>query len=105
MVNNPQFQQGFQQQPPAPVPQVNQQINYQVRSQQFNQQFTQPSLLRVSPILMPPQPPNTQVLQPFNPQVPPPTFNNIHLPIALLWAVVILLFLQHYKNSGKSRKE
>ena len=25
MVNNPQFQQGFQQQPPAPVPQVNQQ--------------------------------------------------------------------------------
>ena len=41
MVNNPQFQQGFQQQPPVPVPQVNQQANYQVRPQQFNQQFTQ----------------------------------------------------------------
>ena len=65
-VNNPQFQQGFQQHPPAPVPQVNQQANYQVRSQQFNQQFTQPSLPQVSPLLMPPQP--------FNPQVPPPYF-------------------------------
>ena len=66
MVTNPQFQQGFQQQPPAPVPQVNQQANYQVRPQQFNQQFTQPSLPQVSPLLMPPQP--------FNPQVPPPYF-------------------------------
>ena len=82
MVNNPQFQQGFQQHPPAPVPQVNQQANYQVRSQQFNQQFTQPSLPQVSPLLMPPQP--------FNPQVPPPTFHSIHLLIALLWAVAIL---------------
>ena len=76
IVNNPQFQQGFQQQPPAPVPQVNQQANYQVRSQQFNQQFTQPSLPQGSPLLMPPQPSNTQVLQSFNlppyfPQYPP----------------------------------
>ena len=84
-MNNPQFQQGFQQQPPAPVPQVNQQANYQVRPQQFNQQFTQPSLPQVSPLLMPPQP--------FNTQVPPPYFHNIHLLIALLQAVAILLFL------------
>ena len=49
MVNNSRFQQGFQQQPPAPVPQVNQQANYQVRSQQFNQQFTQPSFPQMSP--------------------------------------------------------
>ena len=40
MVNNPPFQQGLQQQPPAPIPPVNQQTNYQVRPQQFNQQFT-----------------------------------------------------------------
>ena len=93
MVNNPQFQQGFQQQPPAPVPQINQQANYQVRPQQFNQQFTQPSLPQVSPLLTPPQPPNTQVSQPFNPQVPPPTFHNIHLLIVHLWAVAILLSL------------
>ena len=84
-VNNPQFQPGFQQQPPAPVPQVNQQANYQVRHQQFNQHFTQPTLPQVSPLLMP--------AQPFNPQVPPPTSNNIHPLIALLWAVAILLSL------------
>ena len=40
MVKNPPFQQGLQQQPPAPIPPVNQQTNYQVRPQQFNQQFT-----------------------------------------------------------------
>ena len=74
MVNNPQFQQGFKQQPPAPVPQVNQQANYQVRPQQLNQQFTQTSLPQVSPLLMPPQPSNTLVPQSFNPQVPPPYF-------------------------------
>ena len=85
MVTNPQFQQGFQHQPPAPVPQVNQQTNYQVRPQQFNQQFTQPPLPQVSPLLMPPQP--------FNPQVPPPTFYNIHPLIALLQAAAILLSL------------
>ena len=39
-VTNPQFQQNFQHQPPAPIPQVNQQANYQVRPQQFNQQFS-----------------------------------------------------------------
>ena len=43
------------------------------------------SLPQVSPLLMPPQP--------FNPQVPPPTFHNIHPLIALLRAVVILLSL------------
>ena len=66
MVNNPPFQQGLQQQPPAPIPLVNQQTNYQVRPQQFNQQFTQPPLPQVSPLLTPPQP--------FNPQVPPLCF-------------------------------
>ena len=71
MVNNPQFQQGFQQQSPAPVRQVNQQANYQVRPQQFNQQFTQPSLPQVSPLLMPPQPFNSQVPPPYFPQHPP----------------------------------
>ena len=71
MVNNQQFQQGFQQQPQAPVPQVNQQANYQVRSQQFNQQFTQPSLPQVSPLLTPPQPFNPQVPPPYFPQYPP----------------------------------
>ena len=70
MMNNPQFQQGFQQQPPAPVPWVNQQANYQVRPQQFNQQFTQPSLPQVSPLLMPPQPLNPQVPPPYFPQYP-----------------------------------
>ena len=70
-VNNPQLQQGFQQQSPAPVPQVNQQANYQVRSEQFNQQFTQPSLPQVSPLLMPPQPFNPQVPTPYFPQYPP----------------------------------
>ena len=85
MVNNPPFQQGLQQQPPAPIPPVNQQTNYPVRPQQFNQQFTLPPLPQVSPLLTPPQP--------FNPQVPPYTFHNIHLLIALLRAVAILLFL------------
>ena len=66
MVTNPPFQQNFQNQPPAPVPQVNQQMNYQVRPQWFNQQFSQPPWPQVSPLLMPPQP--------FNPQVPPPYF-------------------------------
>ena len=70
-VNNPQFQQGFQQQPPAPVQQVNQQANYEVRPQQFNQQFTQPSLPQVSPLLTPPQPFNPQVPPPYFPQYPP----------------------------------
>ena len=70
MVNNP-FQQGLQQQPPAPVPPVNQQANYQVRPQQFNQQFTQPTLPQVSPLLTPPQPFNPQVLPPYFPQYPP----------------------------------
>ena len=83
MVTNPQFPQSFQHLPPAPVPQVNQWLNYQVRPPQFNQQFTQPSLPQVSPLLMPPQP--------FNPQVLLPTFHNIHLLIALLWAVTTLL--------------
>ena len=66
MVTNPPFQQNYQHQPPAPVPQVNQQMNYQVRPQWFNQQFSQPPLPLVSPLLMPPQT--------FNPQVPPPYF-------------------------------
>ena len=70
-VTNPQFQQSFQHQPPAPVPQVNQQTNYQVRPQQFNQQFTQPPLPQVSPLLMPPQPFNPQVPPPYFPQYPP----------------------------------
>ena len=70
-VTNPQFPQSFQPPPPAPVPQVNQQINYQVRPPQFNQQFTQPSLPQVSPLLMPPQPFNPQVLPPYFPQYPP----------------------------------
>ena len=74
MVNNPPFQQGLQQQPPAPVPQANQQANYQVRPHQFNQQFAQPSFPQVSPLLMPPQQFNTHIPQPFNPQVPPPYF-------------------------------
>ena len=74
MVNNPPFQQGLQQQPPAPIPQANQQATYQVRPQQFNQQFAQPSFPQVSPLLMPPQQFNTHVPQPFNPQVPPPYF-------------------------------
>ena len=65
-MTNPPFQQNFQQQPPAPVSQVNQQMNYQVRPQQFNQQFSQHPLLQVSPLLMPPQP--------FNPQVQPSYF-------------------------------
>ena len=68
---NPPFQQNFQQQPPAPVPQVNQQMNYQVRPQQFNQQFSQPPLPQVSPLLMPPQPFNPQVPPPYFPQYPP----------------------------------
>ena len=71
MVTNPQFQQSFQHQPPAPVPQVNQQANYQVRLQQFNQQFTQPPLPQVSPLLTAPQPFNPQVPPPYFPQYPP----------------------------------
>ena len=105
MVYNPQFQQGFQQQPPAPVPQVNQQANYQVRPQQFNQQFTQPSLPQGSPLLMPLQPFNTQVLQPFNPQVPPPYFPQYppsNSPSVGSSNSSILVALQ---NNGKSRKE
>ena len=66
-VTNPPFQQSFQHQPPAPVPQVNQQANYQVRPEQFNQQFAQPPFPQVSPLLMPPQQFNTHVPQPFNP--------------------------------------
>ena len=71
-MTNLQFQQSFQHQPPAPVPQVNQKANYQVRPQQFNQQFTQSPLPQVSPLLMPPQP--------FNPQVPPPCFPPSNSP-------------------------
>ena len=71
MVTNPQFQQNFQHQPPAPVPQVNQQENYQVRPQQFNQQFSQPHLPQVSPLLMPPQPFNLKVPSPYFPQYSP----------------------------------
>ena len=74
MVINPSFQQGLQQQPPAPIPPVNQQTNYQVRPQQFNQQFTQPPLPQVSPLLTPPQPFNPQVPPPYFPQYPP--FNS-----------------------------
>ena len=70
-MSNPQFQQSFQHQPPAPVPQVNQQANYQVRPQQFNQQFTQLPLPQVSSLLTPPQPFNPQVLPPYFPQYPP----------------------------------
>ena len=70
-VTNPQFPQSLQHPPPAPVSQVNQQLNYQVRPPQFNQQFTQPSLTQVSPLLMPPQPFNPQVLPPYFPQYPP----------------------------------
>ena len=70
-VTNPQFSQSFQHPPPAPAPQVNQQLNYQARSPQFNQQFTQPSLPQVSPLLMPPQPFNPQVLPPYFAQYPP----------------------------------
>ena len=77
MVNNPPFQQGLQQQPPAPVPQAKQQANYRVRPQQFNQQFAQPSFPQVSPLLMPPQQFNMHVPQPFNPQVPPPLLFTI----------------------------
>ena len=74
-VTNPPFQHNFQHLPP-----VNQQLNYQVQPMHF-QQFTQP---QVSPLKMPPQP--------FNPQICHPTFHNIHLLIALLWAVMTLLF-------------
>ena len=70
-VTNLQFPQSFQHLPPAPISQVNQQLNYQVRPPQFNQQFTQPSLPQVSPLLMPPQPFNLQVLPPYFPQYPP----------------------------------
>ena len=70
-MTNPPFQQNFQQQPLAPVPQVSQQMNYQVRPQQFNQQFSQPPLPQVSPLLMPPQPFNPQVPPPYFPQYPP----------------------------------
>ena len=70
MVINPPFQQGLQQQPPAPIPPVNQQTNYQVRPQQF----TQPPLPQVSPLLTPPQPFNPQVPPPYFPQYPP--FNS-----------------------------
>ena len=66
MVKNP-FQQGLQQQPPAPIPLANQQANYQVRPQQF----TQPPLPQVSPLLTPPQPFNPQVPAPYFPQYPP----------------------------------
>ena len=84
MVNNPPlFQQGFQKQPQAQIPQAN---------QQFNQQITQPSFSQVSPSLTPPQQFNTHIPQPFSPQVPPPTFHNIPLLIALLWAVMIPQF-------------
>ena len=70
-VTNPQFPQSSQHLPPAPVPQVNQELNYQVRPPQFNQQFTQPSLPQVSPLLMPPQLFNPQVLPPYFPHYPP----------------------------------
>ena len=68
MVKNQPFPQGLQQQPPAPVPLINQQANYQVRPQQFNQQF---SLPQVSPLLTPPQQYNSQVPPPYIPQYPP----------------------------------
>ena len=70
-VTNPQFPQSLQHLPPAPVSQVDQQLNYQVRPPQFNQQFTQPPLPQISPLLMPPQPFNPQVLPPYFPQYPP----------------------------------
>ena len=105
MVNNPPFQQGLQQQPPAPVPQANQQANYQVRPQQFNQQFAQPSFPQVSPLLMPPQQFNTHIPQPFNLQVPPPYFPQYppsNSPSVGSSDSSILVALQ---NNGKSRKE
>ena len=71
MVNNPQFQQSLQRQPPAPIPPVNQQTNYQVRPQQFNQQFTQPPLPQVSQLLTLPQQFNPHVPPPYVPQYPP----------------------------------
>ena len=70
-IANPKFQQSFQHQPLAPVPQVNQQANYQVRPQQFNQQFAQPPFRQVSPLLMPPQPFNPHIPLPYFPQYPP----------------------------------
>ena len=86
MVTNPQLQQGFQHQLPAPVPQVNQQTNYQVRPQQFNQQFTQPPLTTSESLTN-----ATSTIQ--STSSTPPTFHNIHPLIALLWAVAILLSL------------
>ena len=80
MVNSSPFQQGLQQQPPAPVSQTNQQTNYHVRPQQFNHN---PSP-QVSPLLTQPQQFSMHIPQPFNPQVPPPTFHSIHLLTAHL---------------------
>ena len=61
-VTNPQFPHNFQHPPP-----VNQLLNYQVRPPHF-QQFTQP---QVSPLQMPPQPFNPQILPLYFPQYSP----------------------------------
>ena len=66
-VTNPQFPHNLKHPPPPSVPQVNQQLNYQVRPPHF-QQFTQS---QVSPLQMPPQPFNPQILPPYFPQYPP----------------------------------
>ena len=62
LVTNPPFQHKFKHLPP-----INQQLNYQVQPPHF-QQFTQS---QVSPLQMPPQPFNPQILPPYFPQYPP----------------------------------
>ena len=61
-VTNPPLQNNFQ----YPLP-INPQLNYQARPLHF-QQFTQP---QASPLQMPPQPFNPQILPPYFPQYPP----------------------------------
>ena len=61
-VTNPPLQHNFQHPPP-----INPQLNYQAWPPHF-QQFTQP---QASPLQIPPQPFNPQILPPYFPQYPP----------------------------------
>ena len=82
--------QGQQQQPSPQVPPVSQQANSPIRHHQFNQHFQQPPVPQVSPLMAPPQP--------YNPQIPPPIFINIHLQIVHQLTLINHCLQEYFTN-------
>ena len=77
-------QQGQQQHPSPQIPPVSQHTNSPIRHNQFNQHFQQSPMPQVSSLMAPPQQYNPQIPPPYFQQYPPANISSVDSNESLL---------------------